>query len=872
MFYRSARLWRFIATTSIIILLIPSLILPSSVQSRKQSVKRSDGLFAHVDHDENKKKGLSREEREREAWVWHQANRLRLEREHGMRADAFTADIINQDVNDISVIQGDNRLITPQNLFDLGGLAVQFMPSGSGYTISSGIALFETNIGTKLDLTTAPAVNPRPEPEPGDDAYILQGLGFSFSFFGVNYTDIAVSSNGSLTFRSPGQPQGSFDSDTVSSGETLSLFQTGTPRIAPYWHDLDARASATAGTSGIFIRHDTDRVLVTWNDIRDFPNTPSVDRGIHRFQVSLFNTGRIVFTYAAAQLTSTALAGISPGLNQATTTLVELIAPPSDVISSPVGEFFSTSIKIDEIAVIQAFYATHPNRDVYDFLYLMTDFNSDLGEAFAFYQSIRNDVTGIGLITFDADPTTSLTGSQNIEGILNLSNINNYPYSPIDRFLGANHSLSIMTHEQGHRWLSFVKYPGNPPLLLGRADAHWSFFYSIESSLSSPGARRSSSMEGNVWEDNGNGTFTSVNLVDGYSRLDQYLMGLRPASDVPDTFVIANPFNTGGRTRESNPRPNVTLNGTRQNVTINEIIQANGARNPDSATSQRSFRAAVVLLVRQGTLPSEATLNKITRFRLAMESYFAQSTDYLATINTGLADLSTPRVISAASAASFKPTLAAGEIAALFGSGLTSGGTEAAISQPLPTILAGTQVLINGTPAPLFYASPLQVNFQVPLTTATQTINPPVPSATALIEVVSNGQLVRVGAFQIAPVVPAVFTINQTGTGAAAAVDAFTGAPGPFNARQANGEPNAIAVFGTGLGVDATDVDGDVKASTQVMIDNTQVVVTYAGQAPGFTGLNQLNVVFPADITPGTHTLVVSRNNIPGSPVTIEVR
>ena len=52
-----------------------------------------------------------------------------------------------------------------------------------------------------------------------------------------------------------------------------------------------------------------------------------------------------------------------------------------------------------------------------------------------------------------------------------------------------------------------------------------------ESNVSSVAARRSSSMEGNVWCDNGDGSFTSVSLIDGYSRLDQYLMGLRLARD-----------------------------------------------------------------------------------------------------------------------------------------------------------------------------------------------------------------------------------------------------------------------------------------------------------------------------------------------------
>src|SRR5205085_4832802 len=143
--------------------------------------------------------------------------------------------------------------------------------------------------------------------------------------------------------------------------------------------------------------------------------------------------------------------------------------------------------------------------------------------------------------------------------------------------------------EQGHRWLAYVSYPGNENLLLGRDDAHWSFFFNIESTISSPAARRSSNSEGNVWRDNGNGSFTSLNLIDGYSRLDQYIMGLRPPSDVPDSFVITNPSGTS-RTRESGPAPNVTVSGTRQTVTINQIIQANGPRIPDVSTSQKNFR------------------------------------------------------------------------------------------------------------------------------------------------------------------------------------------------------------------------------------------------------------------------------------------
>ncbi|MGH9831819.1 MAG: hypothetical protein ACREBD_25460, partial [Blastocatellia bacterium] len=769
-------------------------------------------------------------------------------------------------------ILDDGRFVIPPNPFDLNGRAAQFNPAGSGYTITATNATFDTNFGAKLDLTTAPAVNPKPGTDPGDDAYILQDLGFNFSFFGATFSSAAVGSNGNLTFRPANASQAEFDLGTVSSIASFGEFQQGLPRIAPYWHDLDARASQTQGATGVYFRRDNDRVMITWNNIRDFPNDPLTDRGVHRFQVTLFNDGRIVFTYDSAQLTSQALAGATPGLSQTAPAVVNFNSPPSSSFSAPIAEFFSTETMIDFIGLGQAFYAAHPNRDVYDFLYMMTDFNFDLGGAFAFYLEVRNDARGIGQDVFDNDPGGAL-GSRRIQGILNLSNIaGDYPDSPTTRFpqVGANHGLSIMGQEQGHRWLAFPSFPGNNLLLLGRDNAHWSFFLNIESTTSSVAAPRSSSMEGNVWRDNGNGTFTSVNLIDGYSRLDHYLMGLRPASDVSDIFVIANPSNTGGRNRNSSPFPNVTVGGAKQNVTINEIIQANGARTPDSTAAPKSFRAAVILLTRQGA-PSAVILDKVTRYRLAWESYFAQSTDLLATINTGLADQTVSRVIAAASAASFKPTLAPGEIAALFGGSL-SGSTAIATSQPLPTTLANTQVLVNGAPAPLFFVSPTQINFQVPRATAATTSSPPVQSATALIEVISNGQLIRAGAFQIAPTVPGVFTFNQSGTGAAAAVDAITGALPPYNATQSNGQPNIIAVFGAGLGADATDVDANVNASVQATIDGNPATVNYAGRAPGFTGLNQFNVVFPANLASGTHTLVISRNNIPSRQVTFAVR
>ncbi len=819
----------------------------------------------------------SPEERAREMEIWSEVNQQRLAR---MRAQGLLADdreAAVADVDDIAVIQDNGQLAQPVNPFDLGGRAVLFTPAGSSYVVTSFSAPFDTSLGTKLDLTVAPAFNPTTG-EAGDDAYLLQDLGFNFSLYGASYAQIAVSSNGFLTFRPANVTDAVFNGASIDSGESLADLQTSLPRIAPYWHDLDASASLTQGDAGIFIRRDNDRVVITWNNIRDFQNT-ATDNGRHRFQATLFANGRIQFTYESAQLTTSALAGITPGDSTNTPAVIDLSNPSSQAFGTPIAEYFTTTTTVDLNAIIRTFYATHPNQDVYDFVYFLTDFNFNLGgDAFAFYRSVSNDVSGIGKSLNTGAALKQTLGSQRIQGMLNLNNIiNAYPALPSTRMtnIGSVHTaLSLFAQVQGHRWLASPRHPNADPFfLLGRLNGNWNYFLNIESTISGPAARRSSSMEGSVWRENGDGTFTTVNLIDGYSRLDQYLMGVRPAAEVADTFIINNPVGTT-QTRSSNPLPNVTVSGTKQVVTINEVVQANGPRTPDSSAAPKNFRAAFILFTQRGTDPAPATLAKLKLFRLAWESYFAQATDYRASLNTGLAAQTVSRTIALGSAASYAQTIAPGAIVALFGSDL-SDATIAAATQPLPTSLAVTEVRVNGLAAPLFFVSPGQINFQIPRTVPATTNNQfaqAIPSGALTVEVIRNGQLARAGIFQIAPAVPGLFTFNQNGTGPAAALDAFNFNGPPYAATRANGEPNILAFFGTGLGADATDIDANVATDVRATIDGNPVTVSYAGRTPGLTGLNQLNIALPAGITSGTHTVIVSRNGIPSNAATIAIR
>src|SRR5580704_9779107 len=100
-------------------------------------------------------------------------------------------------------------------------------------------------------------------------------------------------------------------------------------------------------------------------------------------------------------------------------------------------------------------------------------------------------------------------------------------------------------------------------------------------------------------------------------------------------------------------------------------------------------------------------------------------------------------VISAATGSS---TVSAESIASYYGSNLAS-DTAQPDSLPLPTTLAGVTVQVQDSagatrPAPLFYVSPTQINFEIPAGTAlgeakvtvTNSNNPAVASSTANVQ------------------------------------------------------------------------------------------------------------------------------------------
>jgi uncharacterized protein (TIGR03437 family) len=207
-----------------------------------------------------------------------------------------------------------------------------------------------------------------------------------------------------------------------------------------------------------------------------------------------------------------------------------------------------------------------------------------------------------------------------------------------------------------------------------------------------------------------------------------------------------------------------------------------------------------------------------------------------------------------------------GSIASFFG-GFLATSSASASSLPLPNTLANVSATVNGTiPVPLFYASAGQVNFQVPFEAAGSYANFAVTTA--------SGQTLTVPLLLNA-VSPGIFT-NANG---AAAVHGVTGMPITSASPAQPGE--VISLFTTGLGaVYPTPATGAAASASPLSLVSSQVTATiggqsaavsFAGLAPTFVGLYQVNVQIPAGVSGASVPVVISVSGSSSNNATLPV-
>ena len=306
-------------------------------------------------------------------------------------------------------------------------------------------------------------------------------------------------------------------------------------------------------------------------------------------------------------------------------------------------------------------------------------------------------------------------------------------------------------------------------------------------------------------------------------------------------------FCGGGDQLRAYPVSNATLGApvaslfTFTNMGCVPTISANGTSNgivwalDFDSSSLRAFEATNVANALWDSTQNSAqdAIDSVVKFSAPM---VANGKAYVAT-NTALYafGLKAPPLAIANSASFATGPVAPGSLISIAGSALAS-STAFATTFPLPATLGGASVTIDGLTAPLLYASATLINAQVPIET---------PAGPATVTV-SNGLSTPL---TIAATAPGIFSIVA---GQAAAVNLNGTVNGPANPVAAGGE---IAVYVTGLGAVNPPVGDGVAASSTSLsyvaatvtatIDGQPANVIFAGLAPGYAGLYQVNVIVP---------------------------
>jgi hypothetical protein len=525
------------------------------------------------------------------------------------------------DVGNLVVINGNEHIVQPKNTFDLAGQNLRFTPNDvGGYDVSTPEDVeFVQAFGDVLQLSD-------------DDSKKVE-IEFDFPFFGEEYTELFVNSDGNLTFGK---------GDAASLARDLQRFLAESPRIGVLYTDLnpfDPFPDPFGGeTPTVEVKQSSKQVTVTWFNVEAFSEQSFGSVASLTMQVVLYDTGVIDIVFEKSDV-RTGIVGVSPGgLDDAfQVNLVDYSDNlPFEGTTGAIAEVFVDLPTVNLQNVAREFYRTH--NDDFDSLILFTNFESNLDfvGVLAFAINVQNDVLGIGNPNrseiFPQFDDTAEYGSQGrLKSFLTMKNLKVWEDDPLENTFGpATSTLSVLTHEFGHTWIAFI----DPPVLLTQDRAHWNFFLHTDGSL----------LGGNDIQDNGDGSFITLAPKNIYGPLDLYLMGLLKPEDVPPTFLVTDPHDldlpppydqqtiTSDQLQSIYSLGDVGFRGDKQEVRIEDIIAVNGARIPDAESSQKDFRTAFILLAMGEDGPTPDEIDRVESVRLYWPAFFHRAANNLATM------------------------------------------------------------------------------------------------------------------------------------------------------------------------------------------------------------------------------------------------
>jgi len=233
-------------------------------------------------------------------------------------------------------------------------------------------------------------------------------------------------------------------------------------------------------------------------------------------------------------------------------------------------------------------------------------------------------------------------------------------------------------------------------------------------------------------------------------------------------------------------------------------------------------------------------------------------------------------VVNAASFAS-PGVVAPGALVSLFGEELAD-ETAAATELPLPGEILGTSATIGGLPLSLLVVSSGQINAVVPYGLAAGSAAP--------IIVTRDGTQSDPAEVSVASAVPGIFTtaVSGQGQGVIIRVDPMSGEQDVADESKPAAVGEVLVIYCSGLGEVSPAVEAGnaapgaeplarVTLPVEVAVGGVSAQVLFAGLAPGFAGLYQVNVILPPGVDPGAAVEVVMTVDGQAAPaVTIAVK
>ncbi len=212
---------------------------------------------------------------------------------------------------------------------------------------------------------------------------------------------------------------------------------------------------------------------------------------------------------------------------------------------------------------------------------------------------------------------------------------------------------------------------------------------------------------------------------------------------------------------------------------------------------------------------------------------------------------------SVGNAAGYQSVGAPGGLISVFGSQLAP-AAQLAAGSPVAFANSGVTATVNGVPAPVVYASPNQLNVQVPYAAG---------AGPAVLGIDNRGQIAGF-LFQVAPAAPAIFA------------DA-SGAIVPIAAAKAGG---LATMYVTGIGevtpalktayAPSTPVAGQARPvlPVSVTVGGVEAFVQTAALAPNQIGTAEVSFLVPPGAAPGAQPVVITVGGARSAPATLTIQ